>query len=598
MFQAGNVEIQLASSRLKSLLADLYYLPVGSKNVANTPGRCLRGDLANFKLISMRTSAIQRKALLSCFLYLLGWVMVNSTFAQPANKIDVATIMRNSELTQAQMQRETFSWTSVFELPVQGASFHVDNTLSANGREMTVTIRQGTQSQQVASIVARDGVWYVAEEGMLSKYRPFEAPLAVPSLYLYLDRTDRFLVDAQTLAAARLESVKGNVATFRLPLVDATRQQIQTVINMYENAQQLAPGREIGASETQIAIFRDMLAHGAPCIIEVDTGIVVESGMPGRRMMVRDVKRSPPENLAPLPNALSNAVDRTSSLLDSVRTLDDLVLMGHARAWNPGQPLMDTDTVVLNLRNGALRRIPYPMAGTGPSCFSKDRRSVFISGLVGDQGVLGLFQIDLATGTTRRLGEQALGGITMFPALSPDGRTLAVITKGVKEKGVLDTQVCLIDVESGNVAKVGEPLDTASLSWLPDQAGLVLVTRKQVDLDEPAEETIARMEFNGRVVPIRKGSSPLVLLSEQRILFEDREDGKWKTCDFQGQNVRTLGDGLSGYGFPTVSPDESQLIMMRFSKTTGPRPYFVELATGRTTPLGVGRGLWAYPRWR
>ena len=38
--------------------------------------------------------------------------------------------------------------------------------------------------------------------------------------------------------------------------------------------------------------------------------------------------------------------------------------------------------------------------------------------------------------------------------------------------------------------------------------------------------------------------------------------------------------------------------MMRSDPATGPRPHIVELATGKTTPIPVGEGLWLFPAWR
>src|SRR5438874_1327530 len=78
--------------------------------------------------------------------------------------------------------------------------------------------------------------------------------------------------------------------------------------------------------------------------------------------------------------------------------LDDLIMFGYVPGWNPSYGKYDSDASLVNMRTGEIRRLPYPMGGTLPGCFSKDRRSVYISGVVLGEASLGLFEIDLQTG--------------------------------------------------------------------------------------------------------------------------------------------------------------------------------------------------------
>jgi Tol biopolymer transport system component len=158
--------------------------------------------------------------------------------------------------------------------------------------------------------------------------------------------------------------------------------------------------------------------------------------------------------------------------------------------------------------------------------------------------------------------------------------------------------VLLVDVENGKARKLGEPLDTSFLSWLPDGAGLVLITRKYPDPDGPSVDTIARMDLTGNVTPIRSGTMPVVLSPYQRILFRDKEDGKWKVCDLNGEVLAVVGDGLRNFVLPAASPDGKRVIMMQQGGSEGPRPQIVDLTTGSTTPINVESGFWSYPTWR
>jgi hypothetical protein len=117
------------------------------------------------------------------------------------------------------------------------------------------------------------------------------------------------------------------------------------------------------------------------------------------------------------------------------------------------------------------------------------------------------------------------------------------------------------------------------------------------DLSKPAIETIARMDLNGKVTPIRRGSNPIVLNSPTRIMFED-SDKLWKTCDVNGKNVALIGGGLRHFNSPTPSPDSKRLIMMPYSGDDDLRPVVVDIAKGTTTRLTLGPGIWFMPAWR
>jgi hypothetical protein len=127
----------------------------------------------------------------------------------------------------------------------------------------------------------------------------------------------------------------------------------------------------------------------------------------------------------------------------------------------------------------------------------------------------------------------------------------------------------------------------------------VLITREyDSDQNKPSVDTIARMDLNGRVTAIRKGSMPVVLNPYNRIAFKDNSDSRWKVCDLNGKELAVIGDGLKGGIFPTVSPEGKRLIIMRTIEHKGQIPHEVDIAKGVTTPLDLGQGFWMYPAWR
>ena len=188
------------------------------------------------------------------------------------------------------------------------------------------------------------------------------------------------------------------------------------------------------------------------------------------------------------------------------------------------------------------------------------------------------------------------GGFTLFPVLSPDGRTLAVVHKGADERR-LDTQVCLVDVETGAARRLGGPHDMAFVSWLPDGRGLIVLVRVPDPARNRLIDTIARMDLDGKLTDLREGSMPVLLGGGKRILFRDSQSD-WKTCNLDGQDVKPYADGLKGYGFPAPSPDGKRLLMMRFQPGKGPEPVVLPIDAGQGKAATTAPGLWAMPAWR
>src|SRR5262249_3331966 len=143
---------------------------------------------------------------------------------------------------------------------------------------------------------------------------------------------------------------------------------------------------------------------------------------------------------------------------------------------------------------------------------------------------------------------------SLFPALSPDGKTVAVLHRGASER-LLEQQVCLVDLESGNARQVGKPRDVGPLSWLPDGRGLLMVDRKVVEMSKPTHDTVSRMSLDGEVTLICEGSSPVLLGDGKVILFQDQRTRMWNTCDLNGKEIRPYAGGMPGHGFPAPAPD-------------------------------------------
>ena len=260
-------------------------------------------------------------------------------------------------------------------------------------------------------------------------------------------------------------------------------------------------------------------------------------------------------------------------------------------------PSPEADGRLLDMKTGRYRRIPFEGAMTLPGCFTRDRTSVVVTGVDTTAGIMGLYQIDLKAGTNRQLGGDLLAsGYSLFPRLSPDGKTVAVLHKGASGQ-ILELQVCLVDLATGAAKPLGEPRDTGPLSWLPDGKGLIITDRKPIDVSKPAISTICRLDLDGRLTKLCAGGSPVVLDEEKRILFEDQATRLWQTCDLEGGDVKLYADGMKGCAFPAPSPDGKKLLMMHFRAGQAPEPLIFPLGQTAGKPATTAPGLWKSPAW-
>lgn len=509
-----------------------------------------------------------------------------------------------TRITETTLTKKTLAWTSIVEIDGSSAVGIVRTVRSPTMKRYEISI--GTSDRTIVStyIVERDGLWYVIDNGKYYKCRPYEAVLALPGFYEFLSRSRlRFIDDLNEFEkTSRLQSLSDGIAQFRNNLTAEKKYQIETTFRNLEPI--LDAGKQERKKELakKISLWQDVLKNGIELSVDVASGIVLVDGVPGSRVWTKDIAWFVSENPKPFDIGGANWEDKCQILAANESDRQNLILINHAPEWTPNLGEVDSDTVVLNIKTGLMSRVPFRTGDIlpGNACFSQDRECVYVSGTLPEGGASALFEINLVTGVQRRLTSPSLIGYVMSPALSPDGTTLAVVHFSAlgKDDRALQSQVLLVDVAKGDAKPLGESLDTAFLSWLPDGKGLILVSRKTVTLKEPSISTIVRMDLSGKITPLLAGAFPYVLPSGNRIFFLDEDSDQWKTCDLSSRNVRLVGDGLPKHGFPAVAPQGDQAIMMKYGGSKGPRPHLVDIATGDSTPIPVQDGLWIMPSWR
>ena len=362
---------------------------------------------------------------------------------------------------------------------------------------------------------------------------------------------------------------------------------------------QLSPARR-EKLRPMVRRLTERLARGEVVRVDLDTGVLIGYQWGSLTVRISGLRwLKTVDEKKPFDVSRWKWQDRTNGPLKGGDP-NDLAMIGHCGAWRPGAKGYELDGRLINVKTGQFWRIPFQGSVSLPGCFLKPRTRVVVSGMDPETGSLGLFEVDLATGANRHLGGKLLStGACLGPALSPDGKTLAV---GHKEFGgssiqeVLQLQVCLVDLTTGEARKLGRPMDTAFLSWLPDGKGMILVSRKHIDMDTPAKETICRMDLTGKVTPIVPGGHP-VLLAGGLILFRG-EDDLWRTCDLIGKNVKLFAGGMKGCGFPSPGPDGKRIFWMRVQPPRAPRPVVMRIGSRQLRSVTAVGGLWASPAWR
>ena len=506
----------------------------------------------------------------------------------PAAPPGAAELAAAAQRTLKRLQEEAVSWTALFQLKggvlrVRGLS---SPTLRAARYRLAAASGQGA-GQELLDVLMTGDRWYVREAGGLrGQYRPYEAPFTLPTALMFLFGAELRVVDVRALGVPL--GFQEGVLTVTLPLPPRLAAALAEA------------DRELKASGKQPPAELVQALREAPRIdVQAHTGLIVGGPVARGQLHVTDLVWSPEgvaAELAPPADLPDHAAPPDLS------RPEDLVVVAHAGAWQPGQPAGDTDACLLDLKTGAHRRVPYAGALSLPGCFLPGRKAVLVLGA--GQGGMHLVKVDLESGQNTPLGGAALqGGISLMPALSPDGKRVALLHRAASQGG-LASRLHLLDLETDQVQAVGQPLDGAFLSWWPDGESILLLRRIHPQQQGAAPlEQVARLHLeDGRVEGLFPGRTPALIRRGQalRILFL-AEDGAWKHCAEDGSDPQPLGDGQPRCSLPSPAPDGRRLLMLEARPPGAPGLVVVDVETGSRTPVehpALQRGLWTIPAWR
>jgi hypothetical protein len=547
------------------------------------------------------TRLVTKSARLCLLSIVVELFATSSVFSDDASRQqpDLAALVRVGQETDARLQRQAASWTAITHLP-NGAQVVVKILSSPTMRRTVLYAQVKERKLAELQIISRDGLWYVTELGMRKKYRPFEAPLLLNAAYFFLLRGEpRFVSEGPPSRIGNYEGTKDGVATFLTPLPGSTRKQLEYSLRGLEELAKQKPG--LASDPDSIRLIEQMrrMLRGIVVRIDLASGMFLQLGSADRQTEILEFKWL--DRVAPDEFKIEQHEWEDYSGDPTQSNSDDLLMISHNATWQPGMKSGDSDGCLLDVRTGRYRRLPFEGVATLPGCFPRDRRRVIVSGLDDSTGTFAPYEIDLKTGENRRLGGDPLArGFSLMPTLSPDGKTIALVHKGL-EGSPLDSQIFLVDLKSGDAKPLGKPADVAFLSWLPDGHGLLLLKRESADpsnLAIPLTDVIARLGMDGKTTRLLEGSMPVLLNDGKTVLFEGPNRHGWQTCDLNGKNVQPFANGLAGYGFPSPSPDGKRILWMHFIKGAAPVPTVIPLGENSGKPVIKAPGLWSFPSWR
>lgn len=509
-----------------------------------------------------------------------------------APKVDVDDLATRGASSAQQWRQSNSRWSVATTLP-NAVVATIDVVHAPSRQRMILRVERGDQRQELLRVISRDGYWFVTDAKGQSKWRPYELPTDSVLFYALLSRATPKFVDRESVESlGRLRRVDGSVATFMSPLDDSTAGTLRTnLANLEQYIVRNPQDPNAPGLREQAAQVRSLLAEGSPTQVDLTSGQIIDQGAERFHTHSTLVASLPfvEERLFDVDDV--KWTDQSDDPAAPGKDLNKLLMIGSFPGYQPTMREYELDGRLADLSAGRIRRIPYRGPVCSPGCFTRDRKQVIVGGTV-PNGSVQPFLIDLSSGSNRALGGPLLEvGSATGATLSPDGQRVAVAHRLPWGK-TTEIRIYVIDLSSGDGIGIGDPVDAGFVQWMPDGNQLLVVSKRGETL------TLCTMDLEGHVTPLRKGTAPLVLPERKQILYQDPDDGLWYLCDLEGKNAALFGNGYKGYGWPAVSPDGQQLLMLQENPPQPNRPVIFPFGQANGQPLSNEPGMWGFPAWR
>lgn len=507
-----------------------------------------------------------------------------------AEKPELDELYRTADKSAERLKSDPASWTMVRN--TASGQIAVDVVRHGDDFRWIAKIQTAEGSVEAVRIICHEGIWYVTTGKRTSKFKPFEATNVSPTVFAVLSACNPHSPRDVFTDPLEIRSWNESQVILHGPLIGMVKDLIDASLVGLGKADAADPNA--AATREQL---EEMKQNGTEVTVERDTGFVTKVQMTDPAWSMENFKwldTAPTEALQVKDQV---QVDETRSILELQRGENFLMTLFPSvdAAANDGLG----NVMLINRLNGQFRRVPCRRGTTTHGCFSADRTKVYVVGLHPDRLLNQVVEVDLATGANYEVCPDLQNSMTVYPALSPDGKKLAVL-RHAPGMPVEQTRVCVIDLAARMANDIGSPGDYKAPEWLPDATGFILTRTERLAGAQPIT-TLCRLSLNGNMTSLRPVFYARILGDQPRIIFQEKEGGEWKSCDLQGGDVQRVGDGLLhlSYAAPGRSGKAAILVSTLVSTTSdGFRAFLVDLATSKRERIPLPEGFWWLPSWR
>jgi hypothetical protein len=502
------------------------------------------------------------------------------------DSVDLEKLLQQAESSLKRLQAEPATWTITRYTP-SANRMSVEVVRHGDDCRWIVKIQKNDNWHELYRVIARQGVWYVMDKlGRATKFRPYEAttidPLSYGLICSSAPRMPQQCAMKDTLAITSADS-----SSVRLvgQFTAGPRDVLEAVLALDRNSQSTNP-----QAAAEIPKLEQLLATGVPLEVDRGTGLVTKFGIPGVTMTGFRWLDKIPDDVFDIVGR--DWEDHTAPLQE--QQPGDCVLMTCYESIIDSAKEVFGNVLVVDKNTGESRRVPCRQGCTSMGCFSTDRTKAYVVSLNFDVGLNRVVQVDLHSSENQSISEKLDEEMTIYPRISPGGTKLAVLNRAIGLP-LSQTQLCIVDLPTKSVTKIGPPGDYVAPYWLPGSDGCILMKNKSAD---PLVRNLSICHINpqGELHNIRSAVYARVCGPAPNILFQERAGADWKICDLQGEHEQTVATGLFAYSEPAVSPDGKQAIMIKFDGASA-LPFVVNLQDGNAVKIPVAEGVWRFPAW-
>jgi len=484
--------------------------------------------------------------------------------------ISAETIQEVVQKTNDRIQKESYSYTAV--VTMKGMNFFVDRTFDKSGELLIFNVAPQGKPVEILRLRIKDGFWYLKEQGekQYSKYRAWEAFPKFPNFYAFWTYSE-LSFDAEK--NYEIDPNKDTM-TYFTPLDEEAKKMTKAYLKQVERFMSNPKVAQ------QAKIMKEFLEKGYRRTVDQKTGLVVEQSNVKVNISIKNFKWLGTDfSIDETPGELEKDYSATPNFKESI-------LIRHAPMWNPkvGRKIEGTSSYV-NKTTLEKRRVPFQGAACMPASFSPDKKIVYCSGMI-EVGAMSVFSVNLETGENISLNKPEVGKNSLFPKVSPDGKSLVYLEVS-PEGGMLTNQIMLINLGTKEVKKlVANIPTTGGLSWRSDSKGFYV--QKGIDAGG-----ICYISTEGEVTEIIQGGERPIVIGENELLFE-KED-KYFIADKVGKNIKPSKVDFSEYFYLNSNSVGDFIVMMKKDMVNGPRPCIWEKGSEAPKVFITLPGLWSFP---